>query len=554
MNFDKLICFCLTHACSHCLVTCIYDSVLAFFNLKTCISSTRDRLTGHAGDRKLTCPRVFCTRVTPIIIFNNWPHQLWTECAGPVKDKLKTVSQLDEDILKFTEEEDEIKEEIEQTDIYRERMEQAIVTLEVMIADLERMNAPQPATLRDTTATTQEQVAPVQASSSAANNGVPAIPEGNRPSTSSGSHSVPVQPPSVLPNPPVVPVSAARVPKVKLPKVILKRFDGSLIQWATFWDMFESSIHTNLELSDIDKFNYLHSLLEGSAADSISGLSLTASNYSEAIAILKRRFGNKQQVVNRHMDLLLELEPVFSMRDLKKICHLYDQVEGHVRNLRSLGVSSESYGSLLSPIVMKRLPQELCIIVSKQGSDSWNLDQMMEIIEKELEARERASMNSSGHNTQIQTRKSHDHPTAAVLVATNASFSCYYCGEQHVSTSCKTVTNPDARRQILLKTGRCFICLRKGHMGKDCRSSTRCASCRGRHHTSICGSTRNPQGSTSPVPSSSSSQLQQGTPLTAKTGTSSVSLYVDMRTPVLSRQLLRWHTRGKGQPDHRKLD
>ena len=343
-----------------------------------------------------------------------------------------------------------------------------------------------------------------------------------------------MQPPSVLPNPPVVPVSAARVPKVKLPKVILKRFDGSLIQWATFWDMFESSIHTNLELSDIDKFNYLHSLLEGSAADSISGLSLTASNYSEAIAILKRRFGNKQQVVNRHMDLLLELEPVFSMRVLKKLRHLYDQVEGHVRNLRSLGVSSESYGSLLSPIVMKRLPQELCIIVSKQvGSDSWNLDQMMEIIEKELEARERASMNSIGHNTQIQTRKSHDHPTAAVLVATNASFSCYYCGEQHVSTSCKTVTNPDARRQILLKTGRCFICLRKGHMGKDCRSSTRCASCRGRHHTSICGSTRNPQGSTSPVPSSSSSQLQQGTPLTAKTGTSSVSLYVDMRTPVL---------------------
>ena len=242
-------------------------------------------------------------------------------------------------------------------------MEQAIVTLEVMIADLERMNAPQPATLRDTTATT---VAPVQASSSAANNGVPAIPEGNRPSTSSGSHSVPVQPPSVLPNPPVVPVSAARVPKVKLPKVILKRFDGSLIQWATFWDMFESSIHTNLELSDIDKFNYLHSLLEGSAADSISGLSLTASNYSEAIAILKRRFGNKQQVVIRRMDLLLELEPVFSMRDLKKLRHLYDQVEGHVRNLRSLGVSSESYGSLLSPIVMKRLPQELCIIVSKQ--------------------------------------------------------------------------------------------------------------------------------------------------------------------------------------------
>lgn len=36
------------------------------------------------------------------------------------------------------------------------------------------------------------------------------------------------------------------------------------------------------------------------SADAITGLSLTAANYEEAVAVLKARFGNKQRIVNRH--------------------------------------------------------------------------------------------------------------------------------------------------------------------------------------------------------------------------------------------------------------
>ena len=57
---------------------------------------------------------------------------------------------------------------------------------------------------------------------------------------------------------------------------------------------------------------YLHSLLEGSALDAISGLKLTAGNYPEAISILKKRFGNKKQIIARHMDTLLNLDAVVS--------------------------------------------------------------------------------------------------------------------------------------------------------------------------------------------------------------------------------------------------
>ena len=41
-------------------------------------------------------------------------------------------------------------------------------------------------------------------------------------------------------------------------------------------------------------------------------------------------------------------------------------------------------------------------------------------------------------------------------------------------------------KQILRSSGCCFNCLRKGHIGRNCRSQSKCQKCKGRHHTSIC--------------------------------------------------------------------
>ena len=61
-----------------------------------------------------------------------------------------------------------------------------------------------------------------------------------------------------------------------------------MTKYPTFWESFESSIHLNPELANVDKFNYLS--VEGVVAEGISGLKLTTANYEESIAILKKRF------------------------------------------------------------------------------------------------------------------------------------------------------------------------------------------------------------------------------------------------------------------------
>ena len=137
---------------------------------------------------------------------------------------------------------------------------------------------------------------------------------------------------------------------MKLPKLELPHFSGNIMKWPTFWDSYESSVHNSPGLSDVDKFNYLRSLLEKVAYEAISGLTLSSANYQEAIEILKKRFGNKQMIVSKHMESLLSVEGVGSEQNLRALHRLYDEVESHIRSLKALGVNSDAYGTMLFSI------------------------------------------------------------------------------------------------------------------------------------------------------------------------------------------------------------
>lgn len=56
------------------------------------------------------------------------------------------------------------------------------------------------------------------------------------------------------------------------------------------WNSFVSAANGNQTLSDVDKFNYVKTLVEGTAAAAISGLILKANNFEAAKSIFKKRF------------------------------------------------------------------------------------------------------------------------------------------------------------------------------------------------------------------------------------------------------------------------
>ena len=85
--------------------------------------------------------------------------------------------------------------------------------------------------------------------------------------------------------------------RVKLPEYKIPHFYGDPVEWRAFWDQYKASIYDNKKLGTIHKYNYLRSYLHDAAADCINGLTLTEGNYKTAVEILTERFGNTQVLI-----------------------------------------------------------------------------------------------------------------------------------------------------------------------------------------------------------------------------------------------------------------
>ena len=96
----------------------------------------------------------------------------------------------------------------------------------------------------------------------------------------------------------------------------------------------QSTIHNNPDLSCIDKFNYLKSILDGNAARAIQGLPLTEGNYEAAVKILQERFGKKQQIISTDIEELLKLQACPNDK-ASLIAYVYDKINVHVCGLEA---------------------------------------------------------------------------------------------------------------------------------------------------------------------------------------------------------------------------
>ncbi|KAK8771580.1 hypothetical protein V5799_025174 [Amblyomma americanum] len=157
----------------------------------------------------------------------------------------------------------------------------------------------------------------------------------------------------------VASVSAAQ--RIKLPKLELTKFDGKRKTWQLFWEQFEVAVHKNTELSNIDRLNYLKTLLTGEAESAIAGLQASGDCYSDAVDILRQRFGHPEALVQDHMQGLIDVKPAFSARNVRALRGLYDEIQVHMLGLNALGIEDDGYQAMLYPILLHALPKELIL-------------------------------------------------------------------------------------------------------------------------------------------------------------------------------------------------
>ena len=122
-------------------------------------------------------------------------------------------------------------------------------------------------------------------------------------------------------------------------------------------------------------------MLNGAAAAAIQGLPLTSENYEAAKAILNKRYGNKQTIIDAHMEGLVKTPAVTLHDGLKQLRQFFYRIENHIPSLQSLGIESELYGKLLIPLIMEKLPRELRLFISRKiEQDVWDLDTLLKTL------------------------------------------------------------------------------------------------------------------------------------------------------------------------------
>ena len=280
---------------------------------------------------------------------------------------------------------------------------------------------------------------------------------------------------------------------VRLPKINLPRFRDKVTKFQSFWQSFKCSVDDNESLSAVMKMNYLVNSLEGPAYKAIEGLAITDENYEKAVEILKSRFGRSQEVIYSHMQELLKLQS-HPNDNIAQIRAMYDNIVVQVRGLESLGITSENYGPLLIAVIMTRLPEDIQLQVSRISSMSiWKINEVMNIIEKEIEAREVVKKFGVAENKKsekaIKPRSSSPAGTTKSFVAKeekSRKIQCYFCKKEHFAESCRAVTDVKKRIEILNKAKRCLNCFKFGHQAKVCYSEKRCQNCNGKHNTAVC--------------------------------------------------------------------
>ena len=97
---------------------------------------------------------------------------------------------------------------------------------------------------------------------------------------------------------------------VKLPKLVISKFEGIDFGWFHFWNQFESEVDLQ-DISPVTTFSYVKEFLFFQARKLIDGLSLTSEGYFRAKSVLLAKFGKSAGVANAHVKCIKSL-PVVS--------------------------------------------------------------------------------------------------------------------------------------------------------------------------------------------------------------------------------------------------
>nr|CAD2149222.1 unnamed protein product [Meloidogyne enterolobii] len=159
--------------------------------------------------------------------------------------------------------------------------------------------------------------------------------------------------------------------RLQRPQVQLRRFDGNIENWCSFWETYRVLIHEDNSLSHVEKFNILESILDNEAKELLGGLQMTSDGYNTAIDLLLAKFGSEKKLIRSLNHELLNLPNSESFEEDEK---LYLRIEKLCRQLKSLNqnIDDAPYFMTLEGKMSTKVLGKYFNIKDAEDNDNWN--------------------------------------------------------------------------------------------------------------------------------------------------------------------------------------
>lgn len=270
----------------------------------------------------------------------------------------------------------------------------------------------------------------------------------------------------------------------RLPQINISKFDGSYLRWIEFRDTFSSLIHNSGRIKAVHKFHYLISYLTGEAAGVISNLEISSDNYTVAWELLCQRYNNKRQLINHHLNSLLNISKATHTSN-GFLRQMVDHITKNLRALSSLGQPTDKWDVLVIHIMVSKLDdltfnkweEHRGILV-----DVPDLSTFYKFLIGRADIIQSAEQNSSNPP---RPRGNNIRNTKSFVSVDSHTFSCVVCqGHGHRIYDCPVFLAKDVEGRIaeVHKLKLCSNCLRTGHRVNTCRLGP-CLKCKGRHNS-----------------------------------------------------------------------
>lgn len=149
-------------------------------------------------------------------------------------------------------------------------------------------------------------------------------------------------------------LNAGERSKLKLKPIDIPVFKGDYDKWLAFINLYDSMVHNNDKIDDLEKLHYLQSCLDGDPKDLIAQFDVTAESYPEAYKVITERYHNEVILVDTHIMQLLS-QPNLTSESKVAIKGLMDTTSNNLRALKALKIDTTTWDPILLLLLVQKL-------------------------------------------------------------------------------------------------------------------------------------------------------------------------------------------------------